>query len=193
MTSFDCFHCFKTYQCFPTFDDIVFDLSIRKIANNITLQVLNTQLKETIHKFQTTLRSKTSVLVFIEKSISNRAHLAIQLLQLVAIGSNVTLYEEEVPTYTVPTIHEISPTPFVVKQITSIESPNYNDVLLKEYYFRRVRILKQIGVFTSLMLTILVPTIKPEQLHQFVTVGEIHQIYDNQKYTGEQESQTSQQ
>ena len=191
MSSLDCFFCLKTYECFPSFDDVVFDLSLRKITNNTVLQVLNTQLTETILKFQITLRSKSSVLVFVERSIINRAHLAKQLLRLVATGYDVKL-ADEVQTYPVPSIDEISPSPFVVKQLRFIEKTTCSNVLLREYYFRRVRILKQIGVFTSLMLTTLVPTIAPEQLHQFVTIGEIHHLENMQINTEEEKTQTVQ-
>lgn len=190
MSTLDCFFCFQTYQCFPTFDDITFDLSLRKISNNTVLQVLNNQLTETINRFQTTLCSRTSILKFIEKSLINRAHFAKQLVRRVAVGYNVTL-EDEFLTYTIPTLDDISPAPYVLKEITCIESPAYKNVLLKEYYFRRVRILKQIGVFTSLMVTTLVPTILPELLHHFITTGEIHELDKICSIYNEKEIQTS--
>lgn len=170
---------------FPSLTDIVFTLSVKRIPKIILIQSIYNELTNALFRFQFWSHTTNSALLFVEKSIVNRAFFSKQVIKLVAVKLNVVLEKDSI-NFTIPTTRQTLLSDQVLEEIINIENVQFQDKPLQNNYFQRVFVLKQIGIITALFLPILYPKLTPDDTHFLVTSGDIFTLtnigFNSEKY-----------
>lgn len=159
----------------PSLIDIIFAVYVKRLPTLHLLQSIDKELKDTILRFQFRLQTSNSALIFVEKSILNRAFFSKQILQLVAIKFNIQLQKDDIEC-SIPTTRETLLSDQILKEIKYIESAEFHEKTLQNIYFQRIYMLKQIAIITTTLLPLLFPQLESHEIHFLATRGDFNTL-----------------